>query len=1225
MPTTTLRVLLVEDDEDDYLLVRDYLSEASDASFTLEWVPTYEAGLAALACRTHDVALIDYRLGARSGLDLLLAARTAGHLPPAIVLTGAGDPSVDAAAQVAGASDYLVKGRLDAMALERAIRYSLDRARQRAALTEAQGFLQATLDALAAHITVVDEQGKIIAVNAAWRRFAAENGYPDSAYGLGMNYLAVCDAAARDEIGAAEVATAIREVLAGQRSSFEREDPCHSPTSRRWFAIRVTRFAGDGPARAVVAHEDITARRLAEERMRFQAHVLDQVPAAVITTDAAGVVTNWNAHATTLYGWAPEEALGRSVTALTVGPTEIATSQAIMGHIATGEIWTGEFPVRRKDGTSFPAYVTDATIRDEHGRPVGLIGVSVDISARKQAEEALQASEQDYRELLEQAADAILIFDPDGRFLKVNAQACKLTGYAREELMRRRIADIMPLDEQDTIATRLAQLQGGPRTSERLVRRQNGTIVPTEVSAARLDDGRVQVIIRDNSERKAAETALRASEARLAEAQRIAHLGSWEYDFSTEQHAWSDECFRIGGFAPQAFTPTFERLMAVVHPDDRERVLQAQSVSLEPGGIYAVEHRIVRPDGEVRVVHQQAETVRDAAGRAVRRVGIVRDITDRKVAETALRESAESFESLLHGTTEGIVITQEGLIVAINRAYTDLLGYESQDVVGRVALDFVVTDDRATSAVRISAHYSQPYEVRQRRKDGSLIATEVVGRPIRFHGRPARLTTVRDITERKALEAQLAHQAFHDSLTGLPNRALFFDRLGQTLFRTQRDGSSCAVIFLDLDRFKDVNDTLGHDMGDQLLIAVATRLRDCLREGDTLARLGGDEFVVLLEGTEEAGEAARVATRIIDVLTLPIALGGREYRSNASLGIALGRDDHARPEEMLRDADIAMYRVKAKGGGGYAIFDPAMQVALVARLDLERDLQLALERNELTLHYQPIVDLQTGRIDKVEALVRWQHPTRGLVPPSEFIPLAEETGQIVPLGRWVLAEACHQAWAWRWAGTPVAVAVNLTAREFQRPTLADEIAAALAEAQLAPAWLRLEITESLAMHDATATVASLAALRALGVQVAIDDFGTGYSSLAYLKRLPVDALKIDKAFVDGLDQDASDTAIVMAIIAVAHTLGLIVVAEGVETAAQAAQLRALGCDLAQGYHFARPLPANELMALLSHDAAGGAMATPDSRRVMTTSELIQRRSTRARHLLLPVSNLVAPD
>ncbi len=552
----------------------------------------------------------------------------------------------------------------------------------------------------------------------------------------------------------------------------------------------------------------------------------------------------------------------------------------------------------------------------------------------------------------------------------------------------------------------------------------------------------------------------------LAAAQAVAHLGSWDYDFASGQLVWSDEIFRILGHTPQSFTPSPERMLMFVHPDDRQRVRAAQVASIERDELYDIDHRIVRANGEVRIVHQQAQVVRDEEGRPVKRFGVVQDVT-----------------------------------------------------------------------------------------------------------------------ERRALEARLQHQALHDALTGLPNRTLLLDRAGQALARSRRGGPPFAVLFLDLDNFKTVNDTLGHDAGDRLLVTIAKRLRAVLREHDTLARLGGDEFAAVLESAPDADTAAQMAERLAAALEAPVTLGGQEYRVSTSIGVVVNQERHERPEDLLRDADVAMYRAKESGKARYALFDPTMQAGVAARLTLDRDLRRAVERGEFALAYQPIIDLRSGKVAKLEALLRWYHPERGLIAPDEFIPAAEDSGLIRHLGRWVLAEACRQARLWADQGVVVPIAVNLTAQEFQQPSLVAEVAAALAGAGLAARWLRLEITESLAMRDAAATVATLAALRALGVLVAIDDFGTGYSSLAYLKRLPVDVLKIDRAFIDGLGDglgaDPEDTAIVEAIVTLAHTLGLSVVAEGVETAAQAAQLRRLGCDYAQGYHFARPMPPAEVLPLLA--------------------------------------------
>ncbi len=450
------------------------------------------------------------------------------------------------------------------------------------------------------------------------------------------------------------------------------------------------------------------------------------------------------------------------------------------------------------------------------------------------------------------------------------------------------------------------------------------------------------------------------------------------------------------------------------------------------------------------------------------------------------------------------------------------------------------------------------------------------------------LERVRAEAALRASEVRMRHQAMHDALTGLPNRALFHERLKYALESSSSSGSAVAVLFLDLDRFKIVNDSLGHEAGDLLLVLAAARLRTALRPADIAARLGGDEFTVLLEGIGGAEDAACVAGRITDLFTEGFAIGQHHVVVSASIGIALGVARHDNPAELLRRADIALYRAKNDGRARYALFDSAMSDAAVERLELEAELRRAIEREDLQLHYQPLTDLSTGRVVGVEALVRWPRGTHSLVGPERFVPVAEETGLILPLGRWVLQEACRQAQAWRASGLypDLKVNVNLSAAEFAQPGLVEAIALTLRETGLDAAALELEITESVIMADAAATSATLSALKRLGVRLAIDDFGTGYSSLSYLKRFPVDTLKIDKTFVEGLGGDSDNEAIVRAIIGIGQALGLQLVAEGIETAAQIARLRELGCALGQGYYFAPPGPPATIEPLLLPPASG---------------------------------------
>lgn len=447
---------------------------------------------------------------------------------------------------------------------------------------------------------------------------------------------------------------------------------------------------------------------------------------------------------------------------------------------------------------------------------------------------------------------------------------------------------------------------------------------------------------------------------------------------------------------------------------------------------------------------------------------------------------------------------------------------------------------------------------------------------------------------RKTFEEELAHVAHHDPLSNLPNRAAFMNYLQQALGRAESNNTSLAVMVLDLDNFKVVNESLGHEVGDRLLISVAQRLRACVRPTDTVARLGGDEFTVLLEGIS-AKDAVRAAERIHANLQAPVILDNHEVFANTSIGIALSSPGRSRPESLLRDADVAMYRAKAKGKASYAVFDESMSAAALERLELEADLRRALERDEFQVFYQPVVLLNSGEITGVEALVRWQHPERGLIAPAMFIPLAEETGLIIPLGLWVLETACRQLRSWQNQfpeSRHLGLSVNLSARQFQHPTLLGDIARTLDETGFDPHLLALEITESIVMENGESTLQVLRELKGLGIQLAIDDFGTGYSSLAYLKRFPITTLKIDRSFVDRLDQDPEDTAIVRAIVTLAQALNLVVIGEGIETHQQSTHLRSLGCWRGQGYHFAKPMPADAIADLLTE--VGGTQAATDS-------------------------------
>ncbi len=617
-----------------------------------------------------------------------------------------------------------------------------------------------------------------------------------------------------------------------------------------------------------------------------------------------------------------------------------------------------------------------------------------------------------------------------------------------------------------------------------------------------------------------------------------------------------------------------------VDPDDLAHAQATFAAHLrEPGSVRRIEFRVRHKNGSWRMTETIANNrLHDPTVRGI--VLNCRDITDRKQAEDALRASEERHRARAeHATDLVAVVDAGGIIRYASPSYARILGYPPEMLEGTEALALVHPDDLARVREDIARRMAEGgvghAEYRVRHADGSWRTIEVTTNN-RLHD-PAILgviATARDVTDRRAGEELLHHQALHDALTGLPNRALLHDRLAHALTVAARERTPLALFLMDLDRFKEVNDTLGHDAGDDLLSEVARRVQGALRASDTVARLGGDEFAMLLPGAD-AVSATEAARKVLSALVEPVTLHEQIVIVGGSVGIARYPDHGADAAALLRHADVAMYAVK-RGGGGYAVYNPAHDRHTPRRLTLIGALHRAIARDELRLHYQPTIDVTGRRVRMVEALARWQHPDLGLLPPEQFIPLAEQTGLIVPLTRWVLDTAVRQVRAWRDEGLDLGVAVNLSARTLRDPELSDAIAGLL-EAHDVPAdKLRVEVTESMVMADLPAAVEVLTRLSQLGVRVAIDDFGTGYSSLTHLKRLPVDEIKIDRSFVTNMTTESDDATIVASTIGLGHSLGLRFVAEGVEDERTWQALEALNCDGAQGFYVSHALPADEL-------------------------------------------------
>ncbi|OIP08014.1 MAG: hypothetical protein AUK53_10800 [Betaproteobacteria bacterium CG2_30_59_46] len=594
-----------------------------------------------------------------------------------------------------------------------------------------------------------------------------------------------------------------------------------------------------------------------------------------------------------------------------------------------------------------------------------------------------------------------------------------------------------------------------------------------------------------------------------------------------------------------------------------------------------------KKNGELLWEYEVITALKNEAGEITHFVAIKEDVTERKRQEEKLR----LWERAIEASFNAILITDAthpgNPLIYANPAFERITGYSQEEALGRNC-GFLQNDDHDQPEVEelrraIREQREGRAVLRNYRKDGSMFWNELLVAPVRDEaGKVTHFVGIQnDVTERKRYESQLEHQANYDTLTGLPNRNLLQDRLGQTLAYVRRHERELALLFIDLDYFKNINDSLGHNAGDRLLKLVAVRLAGCVREGDTVSRQGGDEFVVILSDVAAEEDATLVTQKILHAMSEPFDVDGRELYVTCSIGIALYPKDGGDSETLLKNADAALYRAKDLGRNNAQFYAAEMNLKAMERLTLEDGLRHALEHNEFVVHYQPQVDLRTGEIIGMEALVRWQHPEQGLVSPARFIPVAEESGLIVPLGEWVLRTACIQNKAWQRAGLrPISVAVNLSARQFRQPNLVEVVVGILRETGLDPAHLELEVTESLVMQNVEVTIATLGRLKAMGIKLSIDDFGTGYSSLSYLKRFPIDTLKIDQSFVRDITTDPDDAAIAKTIISMAHDLQLRVIAEGVETEEQKSFLQQRHCDEMQGYFFSRPVPAEDFEVLL---------------------------------------------
>ncbi|HBL25493.1 MAG TPA: hypothetical protein DD490_01520, partial [Acidobacteria bacterium] len=901
-----------------------------------------------------------------------------------------------------------------------------------------------------------------------------------------------------------------------------------------------------------------------------------------------GRITYANPRLCQMLGYSREELVGRLVTDLF--NEENLARELVLAPQRLDAAASYEVELTTADGRQLPTLQSPKTLQDGAGRTIGSFAVVADLTAQKQVEKELRLTQF----LVDHAADAAFWADAEARFFYVNEAACSSLEYTREELLTLRVPDILrPSDAHlfEEIA-KVARVQGRPVTFESVQVTRAGRELPVEVTFNCLAWGGREffcAFTRDITERTRVQQALRESEERYRSLFDGVPIGLYR---STPEGRLLDAnaaLVKILGF------PSREALLEVdvnevyVDPEDRHGW---QRELARAGGVHTFESRLRRFDGRIIWTRFSLQASRDETGRILRYEGVLEDITDRRQAEAALRASEERFRALVQNASDLIAILEaDGSVRYESPSHRRLLGHRPDDFAGKSFLDLVHPEDRALVAAGLRHLADQPHEIvtleyRRRHRNGEWRCVESAASNLLTHPAVAGFVlNSHDVTDRRRAEERLLHETLHDELTGLPNRVLFMDRLKLSMERSRREpGRITVVLFLDVDRFKIVNDSLGHLVGDELLIQIAGSLLSVLRPTDTIARLGGDEFAILLEGVREVGDAEEVAVRIHQRLTEPVHLQGHEIFLSASIGIAVGTPEYERPEDLLRDADTAMYRAKAQGPAGHVLFNRGMHQFVMARLQIETDLRRAVERGQILIYYQPVVDLGTGRVTSVEALLRWAHPRHGLLLPGEFLSVAEETGLIVPIGRHVLEESCREIRALQERHPEhreLKLSVNLSNKQFFQADLFEQVRLALAESGLDPASLVLEITEGVIIQHAESANTRFARLKSLGVQLAMDDFGKGYSSLNYLHKFPMDVLKVDRSFVSRIEDGVSNQSILEAIVTLAHSLGMEVIAEGIQTAAQVKTILSLGCEYGQGFLFSKPLPATELDQLLA--------------------------------------------
>ncbi|HEY3055473.1 MAG TPA: EAL domain-containing protein [Thermoanaerobaculia bacterium] len=933
---------------------------------------------------------------------------------------------------------------------------------------------------------------------------------------------------------------------------------------------------------------------LRESERRYRQMFENNRAVQLLIDPESGAIVDANMAASDFYGYSQEELKSMRIWDINVlGPDRVRNEMSVA---AARERSFFIFRHMRASGEVRDVEVHSGPV-DVGGRQL-LYSIIHDITERRRAEQALQQSEEKYRNIFKHAPVGILQSTRKGRLITANTALAHILGYdSAEELMQVKARDLW-LDSSDRVRVwDEYETRGYAGNLEVQWKKKDGTAIWVQINAhvVTRESGPqyVEGFIHDVTERKRAEEMLASASAQrkavLEAATRVSIIATDAQGVITVFNSGAE---RMLGYSAEEMIGKHSLLelhlpeeiygRGVTLSEEFRRPISGFDVLALRAALEDLEERewtYVLKNGNTKTVLVAVTALRADDGSITGFLHVATDITERKQNEEMLRKQSAAITASM----DGIGILNERLeFTYVNDALARLYGYpKPQTLIGKSISElYDETDvDRFNNVIVPAVRQRGRWrgEASGRRRDGftfpqeiSLTATD-----------GGMVCIVRDITERTYAEEQIKHLAYHDALTGLPNRLLFKDRLTVALSHAQRDHSRLAVVFLDLDRFKVINDSLGHNIGDQLLQAVAARVQSCVRDSDTVARLGGDEFTLLLPSLGRSEDAALVAQKIIEAVRYPFHIEGREFFITTSSGISLYPEDGADAATLIKNADTAMYQAKESGRDNYQLFNAFVNAKALQRIALEHGLRRALVNQELMLYYQPIFDLRSGRITGMEALLRWTHPDMGSVPPAVFIPIAEATGVMVPIGGWALRTACRQAKSWHDAGfRHLTLAVNLSMTQLQQIDLVDRIKEVLDETGLKPELLELEITESSAMQSPETSVRTLVELKKLGIRVSLDDFGTGHSSLSYLKRFPIDTLKIDQSFVRDINADADTAAIVTAIIAMAHSLRMKVIAEGVEQTEQAAFLKRHQCDQMQGYLVKPPVPASEFFELM---------------------------------------------